>query len=340
MFVSTAILILVLLSCLRIRKANERAAYLSKETCASVKGLFICYVFLRHAYPYLTRLGYSFPWWGDQLFLKFDERVGQLLVVMFLFYSGYGVADSVAKKGIDYIRKMPCHRILNTLLNFDVAIVFFIVVDLLVGTNIGLRQCLLSLIGWDSVGNSNWYIFAIVLCYIIFYLVFGIVRSNHMAAWIVAMAIGLCAVALSYLRPVWWYSTMTAFCAGIFYSVYRSLIEKLTEKFYWQILALVAVVFLLIPANQGLRHGVIYNIKSIAFASIVVLLTMRIKITGPVFVWFGNHLFPLYIYQRIPMIIMSAYAPSIVVSWGGGALHCSQRDSCGPDRLAISALGG
>ena len=43
--------------------------------------------------------------------------MGQLVVVMFLFYSGYGIGESYKKKGVNYVQQMPVHRILTTLLN-------------------------------------------------------------------------------------------------------------------------------------------------------------------------------------------------------------------------------
>ena len=42
---------------------------------------------------------------------------------------------------------------------------------------------------------------------------------------------------------------------------------------------------------------------SITFALIVVMLTMKIQVGNSCLQWFGTNLFPLYIYQRIPMIV-------------------------------------
>lgn len=46
---------------------------------------------------------------------------------------------------------------------------------------------------------------------------------------------------------------------------------------------------------------------AIAFALIVVMLTMKIRIGNSVLQWFGENLFPLYIYQRLPMIALQYY---------------------------------
>ena len=39
----------------------------------------------------------------------------------------------------------------------------------------------------------------------------------------------------------------------------------------------------------------------------IVMITMKVKITNPVLEWFGNHVFSVYILQRIPMILLSRY---------------------------------
>lgn len=98
--------------------------------------------------------------------------VRQLLVVMFLFYSGYGVTESIASKGKTYINAIPKKRILTTLLNFSVAVCVFIGLASALGKDLTVEQCLLSLIGWESVGNSNWYIFCILICYAATYIAF------------------------------------------------------------------------------------------------------------------------------------------------------------------------
>lgn len=130
--------------------------YLGREQCDSVKGIFILWVFLSHFMGYVAKVGgYVVP-----------VYIGQMMVTLFLFYSGYGVMESIKKKGDDYVRSMPKRRILTTLLNFDIAVLAFVALNLLLGNPMTLKQIALSLVCWDSVGNSNWYIFVILCCYL------------------------------------------------------------------------------------------------------------------------------------------------------------------------------
>lgn len=167
------LLIGVLLLCLyRIEPqlSGFNGDYLSKGSTNSIKGIFILLIVVSHSLGYIHSGAYRFSSIGDGILLWIIGHLGQLVVVMFLFYSGYGVSESYKRKGPDYVKGFPRRRILTTLLNFDVAIVAFLLLGLLLGTPMSAKQVLLSFVGWESVGNSNWYIFVILLCYVISYL--------------------------------------------------------------------------------------------------------------------------------------------------------------------------
>ena len=48
-----------------------------------------------------------------------------LMVTMFLFYSGYGVFESIKKKKEKYINTIPKRRFLKTLINFAIFYIFY-----------------------------------------------------------------------------------------------------------------------------------------------------------------------------------------------------------------------
>lgn len=158
------------------RKPNQD--FLSKEKTDSIRGVFILIVFLNHISEYFATAGADLSAWHNKLLFLIPKAFGQLMVVMFLFYSGYGVRESIKKKGSEYISRIPRKRVLNTLLNFDIAVVFFTIIGLLIGKDISISRFCLSLTAWDSVGNSNWYIFVILLCYILTFLIFRFLKSG------------------------------------------------------------------------------------------------------------------------------------------------------------------
>ncbi len=76
--------------------------YMAKETTGAVNGLFTLLVFLSHASSYLSLDGPV-----DAPYLSFRNYLGQLIVVPFLFYSGYGILESIKSKGMPYVKAIP-----------------------------------------------------------------------------------------------------------------------------------------------------------------------------------------------------------------------------------------
>lgn len=66
-----------------------------------------------------------------------------------------------------------------------------------------------------------------------------------------------------------------------------------------------SLVFLLLFLIQYDVKGIIANMKACSLAMTVVLLSMKFQVKSKSLVWLGKNLFPLYIYQRIGMIILS-----------------------------------
>lgn len=173
MIIFYLLIALLVVSKLKYSRHGFYDDYLSFDTTNAVKGIFITLVFIKHVTPYIINSGYVFDDTNiGRLFLFINARVGQWIVAMFLFYSGYGVMESIKKKGRDYVTSIPCKRVLTTLVNFDIAVALFAVIAIVLHKNYSLKEYLLSFTGWETVGNSNWYIFIIMLCYLIAFVSF------------------------------------------------------------------------------------------------------------------------------------------------------------------------
>ena len=300
-----------------LRPVRWNGAYLSKETTSTINGLFITLVFLSHFSQYSTYMSNYVARW-----------LGQLIVVMFLFYSGYGCMVQYKAKGRSYLQTFPKKRVLSTLVNFDIAVAIFVVVGLLLGKSFSIKQVALSFVCWDSVGNSNWYIFAILLCYLAFWLVFdklpSKVRKFNGGGLILQIILIALVIGLSRVKEPWWYDTIMSFGAGVMYAIYKEEIEAFVRRWYWAVLIGLIAAFMVIPYLPLISryHFAMFNMKSVAFALIVVLLTMKFEIRCPVFAWCGRNLFPLYIYQRIPMIVFFSIWPAAFADWRSWIFFC------------------
>lgn len=108
-----------------------------------------------------------------------------------------------------------------------------------------------------------------------------------------------------------------SFVAGAVYGLNCRRIEAIVRKNYLLCFAIAFVLFASVDYAPfiGRRGWVLHNIKSIAFAAIVVIATMKISVNSIILRWSGEHLFPIYVYQRIPMIVMFAFDPIKNENW-------------------------
>ena len=301
----------------RISPTGFYPDYLGKEQCNSIKGIFIMLVYLGHVIVDIKYCGYIPSKWVDSAAFVFFKEMGQLVVAMFLFYSGYGVMRSLITKGSAYIVTFPKRRILTTLVNFDIAVCAFIVLDVVLGKRMSPSKIALSFIGWDSIGNSNWYIFVILCCYLAFYVIFRVVRSHYSLGALVLSLILFAGMLFLYrFKGHIWYDTMLVFPAGVYYALYAKRIEAVIQKRYVLSLILLLLAFIALRSLFHFHplHGLTHNFKAIVFSLFIVIVTMKVHIGNKWLFWCGFSLFPLYIYQRLPM-----YA---IRGWAGDAWVC------------------
>lgn len=287
--------------------------YLLKDKTNSIKGIFILLVIINHSMSYMN-YEYNHNSIGNSLFFLCG-CIGQLVVVMFLFYSGYGVGESYKKKGLSYIKSIPKHRFLGTLLNFDIAVSFFIILNLLLGLSLTTQRCLLSLVGWESVGNSNWYIFVILLCYLATFIVLILPIKHSLLQFVALFALCfVCLIILSYSKQEYWYDTILCYPVGFLYSLQKESIESFLKKYYWPIIALLLTLFFILIHFPEDSLCLRFNTISILFAIIVVMITMKVGVDNNCLRWFGKNLFPVYIYMRLPMMIFEHKYPEMIAS--------------------------
>lgn len=296
-------LLILVVSIVGIRtcKTGFYQDYLGKEQCNAIKGIFILLVFLGHAIVEVKTCGFTASGWINRSAFDFFKEMGQLVVAMFLFYSGYGVMKSLMMKGESYLETYPKSRMMTTLVNFDIAVCCFILLNILLGRKMRLSQIALSFIGWDSVGNSNWYIFIILCCYLLYYLIFRVVRSHYaVGALMLGVILFIGMLCLYGVKNHVWYDTVLVFPAGVLFALYAERIEPLIQKHYVLSLLVLLTAFLVLRNIFFIHplHGLTHNIKSIVFSILIVSVTMKVHIGNKWLYWCGFSLFPLYTYIR------------------------------------------
>lgn len=287
--------------------------FFSVDQTNVIKGIAIFFVFFNHLINgYLLHAVDSLTLPLDGLFVFVDEQLTQLMVGLFLFMSGYGVYESFKRKGWKYIQSIPKKRIANTIINFDIAVLIYLVVAILIGTRYDIKQIALSFFAWESVGNSNWYIFAILYCYIITYISFNILknRSSNIIMVIVLSFVYILLMSIMKEGQTWWYSTILCYSFGLLYSKNKNNIDVKINNKYWVSLICCAVVFCVTYLFSG--NFYFHNISACFYCLLWVIVSMKISINSKMLKWCGENLFPLYIYQRIPMSIIENACPQLL----------------------------
>lgn len=298
----------LLLAGARWRRHGFVGDYLSRRHTTAINGFFVGWVFLRHVGDYISRDAQTFSFL-DQLFGGLEFLFGQLIVATFLFFSGYGVMTSIASKGRDYVKTFPRKRILKVLAEFDVAVVLYGLVGVALGLEFAWSRVWYSLVAWDDLGNSNWYVFVVLICYASTYLVHGFAGGKNWVVLLMMLAVGC---GLFYCKEFVWWDTLLAYPAGMLYCEHKEKAERFFRNHYWKSLAffvIACVAARCLAKMVGLEcpaRVFFLNIRTIAFALIVVLAMMKVSFGNSVLDWLGGHLFPLYIYQRLAMLLLKA----------------------------------
>lgn len=303
------LILLAALCCwnLKFQKDGIYEDYLSIEQTTAIRGILACIIFCSHLRDYLV---FSTP--ADQLYVKILYTIGQCMVAPFFFYSGYGIVLSYQKKknyGKGFLRK----RLGLTWMHFAVAVVLFYLVDCVLGISYSFPTFLVSLTGWSDVGNSNWFMFVTFVLYLIVWVSMKVVAKirsdgdsnerSQLLVTLIALMSGILLGVLAVLKQSWWFDTLLSFTFGGIYCLVKDQVDHFCRKGgNWLVLTGVVLIFYFLFHHSGGYAA--YNVCACFFIMAISCLTMKVKIMNPVLMWLGKHSFYIYIYMRIPMIIL------------------------------------
>ncbi|MDE5929617.1 MAG: acyltransferase [Muribaculaceae bacterium] len=304
--------------------------YINKNQTDSIKGIFAIIILFSHMRDYLPPPSGSY----DAAYYGMLNYLGQLMVVMFLFYSGYGIMEALKRDLRRYSDNFLTHRLLKVWLMFAIAVTLYMLMNLLLQRDYEIKTVLMSYIGWESIGNSNWFVFDILVLYLFTYISLRIsayagLNLKSVALIVALMSLALCALFIRMGKGPWWYDTVLAYPLGMYYSLYRQKIERIVSGNAWFMAVLVAgAVFALFYLRDVLVFATIgyegiagyvslgtFLLTSGTFAFLLVLLSMRIKIDNKILRWLGVNAFAIYILQRIAMITASH------MGWNSNSLY-------------------
>ncbi len=295
-------------------KGKLYSDYMSVERTTSIKGVFAYIIVMSHMLQFIR---VSSP--PDRFAQTVIVAIGQLMVAMFFFYSGYGINESCKSKP-GYMKGFFKNRILKTMVHFDIAVVFYMILNIIVGTPRGWKNNLLALTGWVSISNSNWFVFCTLALYLLTLVAFGLLAKHRGAAiWTVwALTIALAFVLREVKGDYWWYNTLLCYPLGMVWSEGKETIDRQLSgsmKKWWLtfgglMILFVAGAVIMVSKLYGyplaryfkwMDLQCFYMVFSCLFCLVVVVSQMRLRTHNRVLHWLGVHSFSIYILQRLPM---------------------------------------
>ena len=282
-------------------------AALSRIQTTAIKGIFVMLVFASHVSAYLDLSMDTSPLTSS--YVWFRAYLGQMIVVGFLFYSGYGIRCSIDRKGLNYVRSIPRNRMFPTFLHCIPFVLLYFLVSILVGKSYQLKTIIGAFFLWSDLGNSNWYIFAILYLYGATYISFMLFRKKSSAIFCCTLLTIAYCLAIKQMKQDWWYSTVLVYCFGLLIpdlrSIQKSSVRDCISVWLGRLILYCFLFWLLSGAKTGLPLWVRENLRAIALGLIILVLSERVHIGNPVLNWLGTHVFECYMVHRLPMIIFS-----------------------------------
>lgn len=230
------------------KKGEWNEAFMSLEQVKYIQGFLAICIMLHHIaqetcaswQPYELRPG-----------LEFFVELGYFFVAMFLFCSGYGLYKSYITKE-NYLHGFITKRIIPLIIIFFSSGWIFLIARILMHEKINGRELFFYIIGWSMPNQYAWFVIAMPLFYLIFYLSFRFIKTDYMRISGVIIGIfaytflGTCIDHNDYwMRGEWWYNCVHLFWVGILFAKYDIKIISSLKKRYiaWVIAAVVGVIF-------------------------------------------------------------------------------------------------
>ena len=299
-------LIFLILFFLSIIKINIKGIndffydYMDIKNTNPIRGIFVWMIIIRHYTSYYKDT-------EKYLYKKIIDNFGQKIVSLFLFYSGFGIYESLKKKGLNYVNKLPI-KCTILLIKYQIILLLFIINNLILGIKVKLKDYLGSIIFKSSIGNSNWFAFTIITLYFYSFISFKFV--NYKFNYIGIILLSFICILHIYLIYNYFYPNMRftvdnilCFITGFYFSLINNFFNKIVMKndiIYLGILSILVSIYYYYYIYK-IKTVLIVSITHSFFCLIVVFISMKIRFDNEFLRLLNSHSFSIYLLQRIVM---------------------------------------
>lgn len=274
--------------------------YMKIENTNSIKGIFVWLIIFCHKNSYGIYHKYIFP-----IFVK---NLGQKVVSMFLFYSGFGINESIRKKGVIYIKSLPIKAIILFIKSQIIILLYLITNIFIFRLKITLKQYILSFCFKSSLGNSNWFAFTIIILYLYSYLSFRLFIGNIFFGVIILNILCFLHIILifKYFYPYKIYAVDNILCfiTGFIYSLQQKYIDKIMMNNDISYFGMFSMIILIYHNTFCKANLIIISINNALFSILVVFFSMKVKFNNDFLKFLNSHSYSIYFLQKLVMRIV------------------------------------
>lgn len=256
--------------------------YFSQSQTHSLKGMCAVFILFSHMCSYLA---------GTYPAFYIFKYMGAIMVAGFFLVSGYGLQYSVMNKE-GYLKGFLRKRLPAIAVPYYIANIFYIVTN-----DMPKADIIKSIFGY-----TLWYVMAIAIFYIGFYICNRVFRK-HIAAIAVTVFIAAYMVIMNRLGfGIWWYISSPSFLLGIWICQLKDRFTAFFQKHYAVKILMLAAVFAvtyiyysLYIHDEGLMNPVVATVNTTVFSLLVAALSMKIQLGNPILKFAGKLSLELYI---------------------------------------------
>ena len=191
--------------------------------------------------------------------------LGIVFTAVFFFFSGFGLITSVYNKP-DYLKTFLQHRLPSVLIPFwCVNLAALLVRRLFYGIRSSLPDLLKDLSGLTLVDSNSWFIIEIVLLYLLFFLLFRLIRKKNAALFLLCVGVILLirygslqghdtGAAVHWFKGEWWYNSTIAFVFGALYARFQQI-----DRFLFRHAGAFCILSILLFAAA--LYGSVYTVR-------------------------------------------------------------------------------
>lgn len=276
----------------RSRKIEgEKDCFITQEDGVSLRGAATLAVMMHHLSLSAKQ--------GILLHGFFDSQVAVNAVTLFFFLSGYGMQKQYMAKGDIYRKNFMKKRFPTVLIPFAVVAVLYWVIYYALGDPYTWDELLSDIRAGIPFVAYSWFMIAIMVFYLFFWLLMSIFRRR--VQWMPIAACGcyllyaFTCIKLKYLML--WYDTAHLFPVGMFFAVHeQKLLKALKNRYLYITIIIIGLIcgtvctlypILVWPMSVRLYYFVSIS-RVLSLTTVIVLLQLKIKIDNPVLRYIGK----------------------------------------------------